>query len=283
MAGRLDNLLSWLRDSLKFDLQVILVHDKQDDETSIELKEILRTLASPKVELIEQYVGSPGLARNLGLKEAKGRWIHFVDSDDVVLVPEILNSIALAEKNFKNISVGRFCRVNEQTKQYLESTYWTSDAKTNLQTIFIDPGIWRFSFQRNRISGHSFENLSMAEDILFLLFLSIKPDEIFFYDEVIYKYSVGSNTQLTNNPMALRDLVKASRLIKNLSHYPEDYYKAIILMRIVFSLVKRKRFLEMTRVQLHILFIIIRNPEALKYFIKANQCILRFRRNLVLT
>ena len=82
MAGRLNNLSSWLCEALDFDVEVRLVHDFHDEDTSREVQELLRKLNNKNIIFLEMKFGSPGLARNHGLKDANSKWVMFVDSDD---------------------------------------------------------------------------------------------------------------------------------------------------------------------------------------------------------
>ena len=73
------------------DVELIFVDDGSVDNTL----EMLRKFADESrcaVTLVERDNGGPGAARNSGLDRASGKWIWFVDSDDVI----DLGAIALA-------------------------------------------------------------------------------------------------------------------------------------------------------------------------------------------
>lgn len=58
--------------------EVIVVDDGSTDGTL----EYLRSLSGP-IRILSQYNGGPGVARNFGAKQARGRYIAFLDSDDL--------------------------------------------------------------------------------------------------------------------------------------------------------------------------------------------------------
>jgi glycosyltransferase involved in cell wall biosynthesis len=62
------------------DVEVIVVDGGSTDGTAA----LLAGLGS-KVRTIQERGGGPGGARNLGVAEARGRFVVFVDSDDVLL------------------------------------------------------------------------------------------------------------------------------------------------------------------------------------------------------
>ncbi len=73
-----------------------IVEDCSSDNT----REVLREWAKvdPRLRLIEQPKnGGPAIARNAGLECAQGRWIAFLDSDDLWLPQKLERSIAFAK------------------------------------------------------------------------------------------------------------------------------------------------------------------------------------------
>ncbi len=76
--------------------EMLIVEDCSPDNT----REVLRewTKIDPRVRLIQQPEnGGPAMARNAGLERAQGRWIAFLDSDDLWLPHKLERSIAFAE------------------------------------------------------------------------------------------------------------------------------------------------------------------------------------------
>ena len=72
----LDSILSEKYDQF----EVIVVNDGSVDDTSMIVKKILKR--DGRVKLIEQENAGVSVARNVGIKQAKGEYIMFVDADD---------------------------------------------------------------------------------------------------------------------------------------------------------------------------------------------------------
>lgn len=90
--------------------EMLIVDDCSPDNT----REVLRewTTVDPRVRLIEQQKnGGPAVARNAGLERAQGRWIAFLDSDDLWLPQKLERSIALAEAHLAPLVFTGFRRI----------------------------------------------------------------------------------------------------------------------------------------------------------------------------
>jgi hypothetical protein len=198
MAGKLDNLRETLRNAEGQDLEIILVHDKQDDLTGPELDTLVNEFPKLKFELIEGTYGNPGSARNVGLKQAKGSWVVFWDSDDIAFAPSLFLAIKNSPSN-ANVIVGQ-CKVFNLASQQ-ETTTKTVSRVSDLPKY---PGIWRVIFKNEALS--EFKALGMGEDQLFLAMNIREEDTTHFSSETFYTYFTGNPMQLTSKRSNLKDL-----------------------------------------------------------------------------
>lgn len=82
------------------DFEVVVVNDGSTDGSV----EIVKSISDIHVTLIEQENGGPSKARNTGVKNAKGKWILFLDADDELL-PGALKHFDLLTKEHRDISM----------------------------------------------------------------------------------------------------------------------------------------------------------------------------------
>lgn len=71
----------------EIEAEFIFVLDNCTDNTKLMIQQYMDLF---NYTLLECTVKAPGLARNLGLRYAKGEYIWFVDSDDWIINPEVL-------------------------------------------------------------------------------------------------------------------------------------------------------------------------------------------------
>lgn len=70
--------------------EFIFVLDSCTDSTELMIIEYMKGL---NYKIVEANVRAPGLARNIGMDTARGEYIWFVDSDDWIINPEVLQQV----------------------------------------------------------------------------------------------------------------------------------------------------------------------------------------------
>ena len=208
MSGKMENLRIFLEESKRTTIQVTLVHDFRDEETGKELREIILSLNSPAIDLIEGEFGSPGAARNAALKNVNSGWVTFWDSDDLPSPQLFLDLIEEANSLGKNFAVGQFISIKLPERRELNQ----KKCKT-LTQVGMYPGLWRWAFNHNRIKHLHFSEYLMGEDQLFLAMCAPTKDEVYISKISIYTYFQGVEGQLTSRKDAIFDLIKVSKLM----------------------------------------------------------------------
>lgn len=208
MAGRLDNLRHSLAGIPKAGVEVVLVDDQQDEETGIEIAEILSALGNERMSKISGKFGNPGAARNAGLAISSGIWVTFWDSDDKGFVNTVLSELEQVDQNIKCI-IGQF-----QQYSVTQNETFSTETVNDLSQIPKSPGIWRFVFRNQNLKA--FRELSMGEDQVFIAENLSREDTIKFSRKNFYEYTTGNSFQLTTSKSKISDLRMAAKIIKDL-------------------------------------------------------------------
>ena len=202
MENKLDNLKFWIKDAVKLNIEVIIVHDIGHDDTGTELREIVTNLNSNSVKLIEGKFGGPGLARNAGMTQATSSYVNFTDSDDKPNLLELLELSNLLKEVKKPIGVGGYQVAFGKPDIILSTIKFGKFDLVNFAKVINQLGIWRFIFLNERIQGARFGSEKMGEDQIFVADLQIVRQEVLFFKKNVYTYYVGNSFQLTNNDKA---------------------------------------------------------------------------------
>lgn len=101
-----------LPDGAEETFEIIAVNDGSTDSSRSVLERFQRDHFALKI--IDQDNGGLSAARNAGLVEARGRYVAFVDSDDVVSCDELLLATSLLEKSSADYISGNYRRIDDQ-------------------------------------------------------------------------------------------------------------------------------------------------------------------------
>lgn len=87
--------LASVRDQQYEPLEVFVIDDGSTDHTA----KVAREFASSVIKVIEQKNSGACVARNLGLSLSKGKYIQFLDADDVLSPDKIASQVEILEQN----------------------------------------------------------------------------------------------------------------------------------------------------------------------------------------
>ncbi len=240
MSGKLKNLTDWLIEIAHYPVQVIIVHDVQDELTGPELDGLIAKLGNSQITLINEYCGSPGSARNLGLRYAHTDWICFWDSDDRPRVREFLKLISNAEAHHSDYCAGSY---EEISANGIKTHRLPNSINFDPTHLLQNPGIWRMGFNRNFIGDAKFAESRMAEDQYFLCNLDLFSGKMYASDEVVYEYYTNFKSQLTKSKSALNDIPKVLKLLLNLSQSAssskQEHFILSVFIRVSLTGIKR--------------------------------------------
>ena len=206
MVGKLGNLRQTLRSCAELPIQVVIIHDDANDGTNEDLEQLLEDFKELNIEKLHVQCESPGLARNMGIKFAKGDWICFWDSDDLPNPDAniaLLNSIdlecydvligAIATQSGSNFST-------QKTHPFLE----TGDS-LQLQLANM-PAFTRMIFRRSFIGDRVFPPFKIGEDQCFLRKVEFLDSRVFYSEELLYVYISDFDGQLSRRPNMASEL-----------------------------------------------------------------------------
>jgi glycosyltransferase involved in cell wall biosynthesis len=235
MAGRLNNLESWLGNALQLEIEVILILDGCTDKTDEELRLAGYYAHSNCIPIYTTDIG-PGMARNLGLQNAKGTWVCFWDSDDIGDVRKLLEGIAILEATNTEVGIGDY-RLSLQGFNSIEAQMKYLPVKNSLDSVILNPGVWRMIFHRSLLVNCSFGQSRMGEDQVFLANMLTMSPKIWFFDFSLYTYFKGIPDQLTSSNVEKSEILRSISEIESvLSESKIEHRKYLYAMILRLSL-----------------------------------------------
>lgn len=192
----LEETLKSVLEQKKINLELICVDDGSTDNSI----EIIKSKAQqdPRVKLLSQDHLGAGVARNVGLKESKGQFIAFMDSDDLYPSENTLsNMFELAIKHKVSICGGSLLNIigSKVIKEEClreEMCFHSSRILSyeNYQYLF---GFTRFIYNNKFLQDNNitFPNYFRGEDPPFLVKAMICAKEFYAMESATYLYRVG--------------------------------------------------------------------------------------------
>lgn len=187
------------------DLEILVIDDGSTDDTSSEVHTY--ELRDDRVKLFRTENGGPSRARNLGIDKACGRYIMFVDSDDVVspdFVETLINLLIKHDCQCSACGINAYKGLMPDEHARQETTIYEDYMVKYLALDKPKGFLCNKGFLASFITENSIrlrEDIHQSEDMLFLLDYLSYCDKFAYTDDVKYFYRQrgGSLTNSLNN------------------------------------------------------------------------------------
>ena len=151
-----------------FNVEVVLIDDGSTDGTAEIAQEFVD--ADDRYTLLQGKQSGPGAARNTALRASTGKYIAFVDADDILPVGAIHRMVRSLEQSGSNLAVGAYEHLRGADRW---RSAWVNEVHaTNQQGVTLSdvPGITRNVFLWNKLFRRDFfekEIQSIPEGIVY--------------------------------------------------------------------------------------------------------------------
>lgn len=220
------------------DYEIILVDDGSTDGSA----QLADSLAAnnPQVQVIHQENQGVSIARNMGLLEAQGEYIMFVDADDYLLpnTANVFENEKLADLTCLSFEVG-----NNSKKITNDQLYQASESEKAKVMMIENPTqymtVWSKFFKRKIIEENNLRfntTLRVAEDGDFMIKYLLCANSIQFFMEVCYHYSNDTKSVMSTFDHKSNDylnaLMSSQRSIVNQNVAFQKAFAVYVLMHL---------------------------------------------------
>ncbi len=206
-----DCLESILKLDIK-DMEILCINDCSTDLSYDILREYEKRERIIKV-FNNDYNKGLSYTRNVGIKEARGEYIWFVDSDDVICVNDIRNLFVPARSNNPDIIMFDSLSFNDGSnlvgsksyRKYYVDGLKSADGKTVFKKMMEngtwDSAVFRRWYRRDFILRNNlkFKEGIINEDVLYSFLAIMKAKRVEVVNEVSYAYRIRRNSITTDS------------------------------------------------------------------------------------
>lgn len=199
--------------------ELLIINDGSPDNSQNIIDEYCKKNSRAKFFIKEN--GGLSSARNYGLERAKGEYIWFVDSDDLVIASEFEKFFKEAINSNKDFILGNCCTFKDGEKiNYKELNKKEIRCYDNKEKIYFElkglPGVWRVIYKNKFLKkmGIRFKEKITAEDVLFNYLILNRTENLKHIDATVYLYRLNREGSITTNQD--KELSKNKILVANI-------------------------------------------------------------------
>lgn len=200
----LDSLLT---QTLKDDLEVILINDGSTDNSPAIIKEFSEKL--PNCKVINKENSGYGSSMNLGIKEAQGEYIGILEADDFIERDAFKNLYRISKKYHTDYTRANYFQHNNNKDEKIQNFNPLDTEKlinlNSYQDIFYrPPAIWSALYRRKFLEENNIKFLETPgasfQDTDFVYKTLFTAKKVIFTNEAYLHYRIDNSASSIHNP-----------------------------------------------------------------------------------
>ena len=238
------------------DWELIIIDDCSTDRSM----DIVEQYKNEKFIIIKnsENIG-PGISRNMGIEKAKGKYIAFIDSDDIWNERKLEYQLKFMEDNDIEFSFSGYERISSKNDKYIRNVEVPKIVKYEdllKNTIILTSTVIIDTSKINK-EILVFENLRMSEDLVLFLKILKQGYTAYGYNYVLIKYRVGKKNNFRKRLYSIWNVwrvyknyekLKFKTRIKNYFFYIKNAFKKRIPMVFFERIVEIKNLITLKEV-----------------------------------
>ena len=152
--------------------EIILIYDDNNRSDLLFVKKVLKKIKNKKIIVNKKNLGV-GISRNRGINKSKGKFLSFIDADDVWNRNKLKKQIKFMKKNSLDFSYSDYSIINEKGI-LIKKIKSPKTIKFKNLLFSCDIALSSVTIRSNLLRSEKFSNIKTKEDYLLWLKLSQK-------------------------------------------------------------------------------------------------------------
>jgi teichuronic acid biosynthesis glycosyltransferase TuaG len=183
--------------------EVILIYDDNNRSELLFVKKVLKKVKNKKIIINKKNVGV-GISRNHGIQRSKGKFISFLDADDIWDKNKLKKQIKFMKTNNLNFSYSNYSIIDDKGV-LLKKIKSPEEIKFKNLLFSCDIALSSVIVNSSLLKSEKFPNLKTKEDYLLWLKLSKKNVKMLGIGENLMFWRKTSNSLSSSIEQKLKD------------------------------------------------------------------------------
>lgn len=218
----LNQCISSITNQTMRDIEIIAINDGSTDNSLNVLDELSQRYKG-KLKVYTKENGGAGSARNIGIENASGEFIKFVDADDYLKVDILEKMYTIAKEHGVSLVRGNYQTILGPIKMD-DKCSWGDingsqivDLRQNKDYIVTEtPGIGNKLISRDLIGDLRFPEKTKWEDLAIMPVIIASSEQLFHMDEPVYNYRVNMNTTIKDFINKIPNVLDIIKCVENI-------------------------------------------------------------------
>ncbi|MBR3162033.1 MAG: glycosyltransferase family 2 protein [Bacilli bacterium] len=220
----LNQCISSIANQTMQDIEIIAINDGSTDN-SLNVLDGLSQRYKGKLKIYTKENGGAGSARNIGIENAMGEFIKFVDADDYLEVNILEKMYTIAKEHNVSLVRGNYQTILGPIKME-DKCSWSNikgsqmvDLNQNKDYILTEtPGIGNKLVSRDLIGDLRFPEKTKWEDLAIMPVVVASSEKLFHIDEPVYNYRVNMNTTIKDFINKIPNILDVIKCVENIEN-----------------------------------------------------------------
>ncbi len=199
------------------DFELIIIDDCSTDGSFEKLQEIV-SHGSLNIKLFKTpHNTGPGAARNIGIENATGEWITFVDNDDW-LKDEFLEKVnEIAERDVVNCIICDYYTSKEGDCSWSSSMYGCDEGMKSVEECIVHVRNHTFCkvYKMSECKEVRFPEVRRCEDVAYVCQAIVACGGAYYYKEPLYYYLQRPTSLSNNKKLDEGEMIKAFTVLED--------------------------------------------------------------------
>jgi len=205
---------SALNQSIK-NIEIIIIYDDRDHSELNFIKNVIKNKKNTKLIVNKKQLGV-GASRNTGINIAKGKYICFLDCDDIWKKNKLSYQIKFMKKNFLDFTHTSYSVIN-QKGGFLYSLKAKKELNYDNLILSCDVALSTVVMKRDIFKNYKFTKITTKEDYLLWLQLSKDSVKIIGIDKIFTYWRKVNNSLSSSTSQKIKDAFKIYRIYEKKS------------------------------------------------------------------